>query len=201
MRDEPNIREVAALRPHYMGFIFFASSPRYVGDNFLVDNATDGIERVGVFVNEKTETIIDKAKKNKLTCIQLHGRETVLQCENIRTSGLRTIKVFSVDETFDFSTTEPYEEVADFFLFDTKGKYHGGNASAFNWEILHRYNQKVPFFLSGGLSPENIELIRSLKGMNLHALDVNSGVEIHPGLKSIDKIKHIMDIMNSITEF
>ena len=196
MRDEANIREIAALQPHYMGFIFFAGSPRYVGDDFKIVDLPEGTERVGVFVNEKVEIIKDKATKHKLTHIQLHGKESVLDCEDIRRSGLKVIKAFSIDETFEFAATVPYEDVADFFLFDTKGKYHGGNGKVFNWEILQSYNEKVPFFLSGGLSPENVEQIKFLKRMNLHALDVNSGAEVYPGFKSTEKIKRIMEVLD-----
>jgi phosphoribosylanthranilate isomerase len=77
-------------------------------------------------------------------------------------------------------------------LFDTKGKYYGGNAQAFDWTVLNRYDQQVPFFLSGGITPDNVANIAALKNMNLHALDVNSGVEITPALKSIDKLNTLI---------
>jgi phosphoribosylanthranilate isomerase len=81
--------------------------------------------------------------------------------------------------------------VVDYFLFDTKGKFYGGNAKTFSWKVLDRYDQELPFFLSGGISPENVNDISALDGMNLYALDVNSGVEVAPGLKDLKKLETI----------
>jgi phosphoribosylanthranilate isomerase len=96
--------------------------------------------------------------------------------------------VFAVDDEMDFSCTKPYRDTCDFFLFDTKGKYYGGNARTFNWTILTKYDQQIPFFLSGGIGPDNVMEVNELKGMNLHAIDINSGVEISPGVKDVGQI-------------
>jgi phosphoribosylanthranilate isomerase len=196
MRDAENIIHVAALQPDYMGFIFYAKSPRFVQNEFTVPDAfPESIKRIGVFVKETTETIVKQAKRLSLEYIQLHGDEIVSQCEELKAAGLKVIRVFSVNDDFDFNTTKPYKNVSDFFLFDTKGKYYGGNAQIFNWNILKQYDQEVPFFLSGGLNAENVKQISDLNGMNIHALDVNSGVESSPGVKDISKIKSLMQSM------
>jgi phosphoribosylanthranilate isomerase len=96
-----------------------------------------------------------------------------------------------VDDDFDFHLTIPYKKFVNYFLFDTKGKYYGGNAQVFNWNILEAYDQEIPFFLSGGLNPDNIKDVAPLKDMNLHAVDVNSGVEKAPAKKDVDKIKDL----------
>jgi phosphoribosylanthranilate isomerase len=83
-------------------------------------------------------------------------------------------------------------------LFDTKGKYFGGNATTFRWRLLEKYHQQVPFFLSGGISSENVRDITELKGMNLHALDVNSGVERAPAVKDLDKIRALKENLKQI---
>ena len=103
--------------------------------------------------------------------------------------GIGIIKVFSIDDDFDFNQTRPYDEGADYFLFDTKGKYYGGNARTFDWNVLKRYDQRKPFFLSGGLSLETLGGVNALRGMNLHAIDVNSGVESVPGIKDLDSVR------------
>jgi phosphoribosylanthranilate isomerase len=118
-----------------------------------------------------------------------------MQCRELKQKGIGVIKVFSIDDQMDFERTRVYSDVVDFFLFDTKGKYRGGNAETFNWSILERYHQELPFILSGGLSPENVDKVTALKDMNLHALDVNSGVEITAGLKDPEKIKQIKDTL------
>jgi phosphoribosylanthranilate isomerase len=199
MRDDTNILEVAALCPEYMGFIFYTKSPRYVGEEFKIPDLPPSINRVGVFVNAPVPFMLQKAKDHQLTYVQLHGDETVEQCGALRTHNIGVIKVFSVGDGFDFGLTKPYEAVSDFFLFDTKGKYYGGNAVTFDWTMLDRYDQRVPFFLSGGIGPDNIEAIRGLKNMNIHAVDVNSGVEERPALKDIQKINTITHILNSIS--
>lgn len=198
MRDKSNISDVAALNPDYMGFIFYAPSPRYVGEDFTVEFSPT-TKRVGVFVNETTEAMVKKVHALKLDYLQLHGQETVKQCEDLKTQGIKIIKVFSVDDEFDFSKTTPYKPVVDFFLFDTKGKYYGGNAVAFNWNILKQYDQQVPFFLSGGIAPANAEEIKKMGAMNMHAVDLNSGVELAPALKDVNKIIEIKKILNSIS--
>jgi len=199
MRDERNIRDVAALSPDFMGFIFYPASPRYVGDTFFIPNDfPSSIKRTGVFVNESVESVLDKVKKYPLDFVQLHGSETPEQCRLVKEQGVQVIKVFSVNDEFDFVITKLYEKTVDYFLFDTKGKFYGGNAQPFNWQILKKYNQKLPFFLSGGLSPDTMEGILALQEMNLFALDVNSGAEVSPGVKDIRLIEAVKQKMISI---
>ncbi len=197
MRDSKNILEVAALQPDYMGFIFYEKSPRYVGSDFSIPTGfPETIKRVGVFVNEQVEIVKAFSLKHQLDYVQLHGHESVAECAELKQSGIGVIKVFSVDADFDFKTTTPLENCVDYFLFDTKGKFYGGNAATFDWGLLNSYNQAVPFFLSGGLNEQNISEIKNLKEMNLHAIDVNSGVELSPGIKDIDLIKKIKDLLS-----
>ena len=193
MRDTENIAAVASLRPQYLGFIFYPKSPRFVGESFDIPaNVPASIKRVGVFVNESDGVIVAKSQSSKLDFVQLHGNESPAQCYELKATGLSVIKVFSIDDDFNFELTKPYRDVVDYFLFDTKGKYYGGNAKTFDWNILERYDQEIPFFLSGGLSPENVNALGEIVKMNIHALDLNSGVEISPGLKDIEKISAIM---------
>ena len=192
MRDTENILKVAALGVDYMGFIFYDKSPRYVGEGFELPAAfPEGIKKVGVFVNEEMENMLSIGRRLKLDYFQLHGDEPVKICQRLKEEGFGVIKVFSISEAFDFGVTEEYAAVADFFLFDTKGKYYGGNAQVFDWGQLNKYDQQVPFFLSGGLNPVNVLKLTSLKGMNIHALDVNSGVEVSAGMKDVAKIKEL----------
>jgi phosphoribosylanthranilate isomerase len=198
MRDADNIAAVANVGPDYMGFIFYPGSPRYVGTDFKVpESLPSSITRVGVFVNETTANMLVRAKALSLDHLQLHGHESVDQCSELRDHGLTVIKAFSVSDDFDFARTEPYARHVDYFLFDTKGKHFGGNAAAFNWRILDRYNQQVPFFLSGGLSPENIGEIDTLNGMNLYALDINSGIESSPGRKNVQQLMALLSRLES----
>src|SRR3546814_918001 len=133
MRHAYNIACVSKIRPDFLGFIFYPPSPRYVGENFKMPQLPAGIHRVGVFVNEVNEVILQKVAEHGLDFVQLHGQESPEQCLALKEHAVGVIKVFSVDDEMDFSATQDYRHVVDYFLFDTKGKYFGGNASRFDW--------------------------------------------------------------------
>jgi phosphoribosylanthranilate isomerase len=111
----------------------------------------------------------------------------------LKSSGVKVIKVFSIKDTFDFSVLKPYEDVCDFFLFDTKGKLPGGNGYTFNWDILKKYPSTKPYFLSGGIGLDQIENLKEFQKNDAskycYAIDVNSKFEIKPGLKNIELLK------------
>jgi phosphoribosylanthranilate isomerase len=148
---------------------------------------------VGVFVDEKVEYISGKIAKHKLSVVQLHGYESPETCRLLKTTNVKVIKVFSIKDTFDFSVLTPYEDVCDYYLFDTKGKLPGGNGYAFNWEILKDYPSSKPYFLSGGIGLDDIKTIKEFlqkpESQYCHAIDVNSKFEIEPGLKDFEKLK------------
>jgi phosphoribosylanthranilate isomerase len=100
--------------------------------------------------------------------------------------SIEIIKVFSVDSTFDFDELKPFESVCDYFLFDTKGKLPGGNGTTFDWKVLEKYPSQKPFFLSGGIGLDEIDLVKQILKTDLpiYAIDVNSKFEIEPGLKN-----------------
>ena len=191
MRDAENISQICQAKPDYMGFIFFSGSSRYIGedpDPSVFNNVSAGILKVGVFVNETTNKIISIQKKYHLDIIQLHGKESVEECKELRENNIKVIKVFSVGEDFDFNSLKNYETFVDYFLFDTKGKLYGGNGKKFNWSVLNRYKGPVPFFLSGGIGPSDAEEINKFNHTFCFAVDVNSGFEIKPGYKDSKKV-------------
>lgn len=197
MRDPKNILEVAALGPDYMGFIFYKESKRYVGKGFYVPKEFPRhIKRVGVFVNERVENILSKVSKHQLDFVQLHGDESADLCREL-SQEIRVIKVFRVDDSFDFNSVGKFSSCSDFFMFDTKGENFGGTGKTFNWNLLENYDQKIPFFLSGGLSAGNIPEVREVKNLNLYSLDVNSQVESSPGVKDVAALNSIFSILNS----
>ena len=197
MRDPKNILEIASLSPDYMGFIFYEGSKRFVGSHFSIpENFPKNIKRVGVFVNDTFENILDKVAEHQLDFVQLHGDESVEMCSKLK-NKTRVVKVFRVDESFDFDSIKQFNSCADFFLFDTKGENYGGSGQKFNWSLLKKYDQQIPFFLSGGLSIENIHQLSELKDLNLHALDFNSQIESEPGIKDLGKLNSVLSILNS----
>ncbi len=82
-------------------------------------------------------------------------------------------------------------------MFDTKGKYYGEMVVAFHWDLLRKYDQEIPFFLSGGIAPQNVSGTAKLKNMNLFALDVNSGVERKIGIKDAGLVRDIVSKMKN----
>jgi len=202
MRDAANIHAVARHQPDYLGFIEYPRSPRFVGADFVVPTglSTD-IVKTGVFVDERLPDMLQRARDAGYDAIQLHGAESPAFCADVRQAGLRVIKVFRVDSDFDFSATGPFVDVADVFLFDARGLHPGGNGIRFDWRVLTKYDQKVPFFLSGGLGPTSLAVdIGNLNGMNLYGVDLNSGVESAPGMKDIDKVEASIQTVRSMQE-
>lgn len=192
MCDPANIKEVAKLEPDYMGFIFYDKSKRNAVN--LVPETIDisgKIKKVGVFVNAPLTEVKDKYVSFGLDLVQLHGEETPQYCAELSQDGIPVMKVFAIGEGFSFDLLEPYKPFCDLFLFDTKGEEYGGNGVAFNWDILKGYDQEVPFFLSGGLGPDNIRDVKNLKGMNLFGIDINSRFELQPGLKDVELLESI----------
>lgn len=198
MRDPSNIVDVMELLPDYMGFIFYKDSPRYVGEDFEMPAIPSSIQKTGVFVNEQTDRIIRTVSDYQLDLVQLHGNETVDQCKKLKDAGIEIVKAFSVDENFNFEAVDPYKNYVRFFLFDTKGKYYGGNASTFDWSLLKKYDQSVPFFLSGGISAESVKDTKQFSNLNIYALDANSGVEASPGVKEVNKVQELKRVADSM---
>jgi len=186
MKYPENIYQVGQLLPDYMGFIFWEKSSRYFDGE--LPSLPVSIQKTGVFVDAAPEEIIAKIEQYQLDLVQLHGTETPDIFRKIRHKSVQTIKVFSIDEDFDFAQIEPYLNVCDYFLFDTKGKLPGGNGNKFDWDILQKYIYSKPIFLSGGIGPEDISAIKKL-ALPIHAIDVNSRFELAPGLKDYELLR------------
>lgn len=200
MCDTKNIEAIAELKPDYMGFIFYPKSPRFVGLDFALENIAhlpQSIKRTGVFVNANEQEIADAVSKYGLNAAQLHGNESVEFCVKIKQMGVEVIKAFQIDEEFDFDTLKPYADVCDFYLFDTKTKAYGGSGHKFDWEILKKYDNHKPIFLSGGISADDEEDILNLQQVNIYAVDINSKFEIEPGLKNVELVKVFVERLRS----
>lgn len=193
MKYKDNIKAVAKLQPDYLGFIFYDKSARHF--NETIPELPDSIKKVGVFVDEELDTVIEKIKEFNLQAVQLHGNELPEYCASI--NDIEIIKVFSIKDQFNFENLKPYEDVCDYYLFDTKGKLPGGNGYTFNWNVLEKYPSTKPYFLSGGIGLNEVEKIKLFKespaSKYCKVIDVNSKFEMEPGLKNIEeleKLKH-----------
>ena len=194
LKFEENIINIVAEQPDFIGFIFYEKSARFVTDLevSIIDALPKQINKVGVFVNASVDYILDKVKEFNLDFVQLHGHETVEFCKGLSQQNISIIKAFSIDEQFDFSIIEEYQNYCTYFLFDTATKNYGGSGRSFNWKILKNYQLKTPFFLSGGIGEENIENALSFKHPQLYAMDLNSKLEDYPGFKNLQATKNII---------
>ncbi|WP_034244198.1 phosphoribosylanthranilate isomerase [Aquimarina atlantica] len=213
MKYQENIEAVAALKPDYLGFIFYENSPRnFEGE---IPKLPSAIKKVGVFVDASVDFIVEKVKQYDFKAIQLHGNETPLFCQElnyslnrphrssrpVRSNQIKLWKVFSIKDQFDFNRLQPYEGIVDYFLFDTKGKEKGGNGYTFDWSVLKGYPSSTPFILSGGIGLDETEAIVSFKkrpeSKYLHAIDVNSKFESEPGVKKTENLEKFIKLVIS----
>ena len=178
----------------YIGFIFYAPSKRYVLNNLSMEALANFVpanaKKVGVFVNEPIENVFKIVAAAKLDMVQLHGDEDLHYCEQVK-EAIPVIKVFRVGALVP--KMEGFENAANYFLFDTDSALYGGTGNHFNWEIIKNHSISLPFFLSGGIGPNDIkgiEVMRATKaGKQLLAVDLNSQFETAPGIKDLEKVK------------
>lgn len=181
-----NIEEVLKLHPDWVGFIFYEKSPRFFTLKSL-PTIPESIQKVGVFVNENLDKILNIYKKYDLDFVQLHGNETPEFCQRLVSNDVKIIKAFNIqNENFDFQYVNNYTDFCEYFLFDAKS---GGSGETFSWKLLENYKFHIPFLLAGGIGLKNLTEALSLQHPQLLGLDFNSCWEIQPGLKNIDLLK------------
>ena len=189
------IEELISLKVDFVGFIFYEKSHRYVLNALTLEEikAIKHSGKVGVFVNESLEQILEISEKAKLNFIQLHGDESDEYISELRNKLDAEIEIIKVIRIGNHSKDEIQKTInyqpstINYLLFDTDSKSFGGTGKSFDWQILNNLEINKPYFLSGGISEENIENIKLLK-QKPFALDINSKFEIEPGNKNIDKI-------------
>lgn len=181
----------AELGADAVGFIFHRESPRVVEPKIvreITEILPPYLTRVGVFVNEKPETIKDIIKLCRLDVAQLHGSEPPAVIGEL---GVNTIKSLRLKEEADVERISEYD--ADAFLLDTyvAGKF-GGTGKTFNWRwalTAKKFNR--PIVLSGGLTPENVA--EAIDAARPDGVDVSSGVEASPGKKDKEKLARFIE--------
>lgn len=194
LRD--NFSEVASLKPDFLGMIFYEKSPRFVGknDSEILKQKILGVKKVGVFVNASENYIFDSVLKYNLDFVQLHGGETVDFCEKIR-QKVPVIKAFGILSEEDLVAAQNYAQTVDYLLFDTKTKGYGGSGQKFDWKMLGNIVFKKKFFLSGGISLEDLAEIKALKINDLAGVDLNSRFELSPAKKDIEKLQQAINFL------
>ena len=190
------LRQLEALGVDYAGMIFFEGSKRYIGEKFHNDSESvrnTGIKKVGVFVNTELEIIEKAIKEYRLYAVQLHGDETDEFCLELMDKA-KVIKVFRIgsEESID-ALVEPFQAACHYFLFDTDTSSFGGSGKQFNWALLEEAVIGKPFFLSGGIGPEDVAKLEAFQHPYLYAVDVNSRFETEAGVKDMEWVKQFVN--------
>lgn len=185
---------------HYLGFIFYDGSPRYIeaAKAGAIINWIEGPECVGVFVNQPLDDVNMIGRQTGIDMVQLHGTENPEYCKLVDKPVIKAIHVAPEDTSSDIKVhIKKYVDCVDYLLFDTKieGQW-GGTGKKFDWLILKDAARGIPFFLSGGLKAGNIR--SACKIVHPYAVDVSSGLEAEPGVKDYVKVEKFMDEMRGI---
>ena len=192
------LQQLEALNVDYAGLIFYKDSPRYMGDKLSgkeIKGADFDLKKVGVFVNPSYSDLLDAIDDYGLDIVQLHGNETPEMCEEL-SAEVEVIKAFRIEDgnaNID-KMVESYDAVCDYYLFDTAGlkESFGGTGKQFDWSILNKAKIEKPFFLSGGIGPDDAAKVKAFKHPDFFAIDVNSKFEIEPGIKDMGLLLKFM---------
>jgi len=195
------IRELVTMNIDFFGFIFYEKSPRFVLNHLNLNQISEINHngKVGVFVNEDLEKIIEISEKANLNFIQLHGDENEDFILNLREKLNPEIGIIKVIRAGNQSSDELQKTInhqpktINYLLFDTDSQAFGGTGKTFDWNILNEIEIQIPYFLSGGISLQNAENFKKINHKPI-ALDINSKFEIEPGNKDLKKIKEFIQL-------
>lgn len=194
LRTSADVAAVAAAGGQYVGFVFFAKSPRNITLEEAAKLAVDvplGIAKVGLVV-DPTDAFLDELLSIvPLDMIQLHGSETPARVTEVKAlTGLPVMKAVGIAGPDDLAKLDAYSAVADQLLVDTKppkdAAHPGGLGQTFDWSLIKGRRWPVPWMLAGGLTVENITEAIATTGAK--QVDLSSGVESAPGVKDHAKI-------------
>lgn len=198
MTRREDILRLNHLAPDFIGYIFYPPSPRFVGndpDPELFRIPHPGIKKTGVFVNEPAETLVAKARAAGLDALQLHGEEDPALCRQLREDGFTVIRAlpFSTEHRQNWKA---FRGAVDFLLWDSPTQLRGGSGQKFDWNRLDP-DIDIPFFLSGGIGPDDAENILALDHAFLDGIDINSRFELAPGVKDLSLIGEFFKIIKN----
>jgi len=205
LSSEDGVGAAVAGGAAYVGFVFYPPSPRAVSPGragALCAAVTDGIRRVGMFVDADDDAIATVLDEAPLDILQFHGRETPERIAAAKARfGRPVMKAISVAGPEDVAVAERFEGVADLLLFDAKPPRRadalpGGNGLAFDWRLIAGRDWRLPWMLSGGLTAELLPDAVRVSGAS--AVDVSSGVERRPGDKDPEKIREFLKVARSL---
>ncbi|MEB3160187.1 MAG: phosphoribosylanthranilate isomerase [Synechocystis sp.] len=197
LKSPPQAQAIAALGFRTFGFICVESSPRYVTPDQIqqVLNAlvtVNDVAAIGVFANLNLSQLATVLNKTPLTGIQLHGDETPKFCQQVKHHfpDHQLIKALRLRQIEDLKLAECYFDRVDVLLLDA---YHpqqlGGTGKTLPWQHLHAFRPPIPWWLAGGLTPQNLP--QALETLRPDGIDLSSGIELAPADKDIEKVQQL----------
>ncbi|MCW9035470.1 MAG: phosphoribosylanthranilate isomerase [Rhodospirillales bacterium] len=198
LKDRDSVIAAVENGADYLGVVFFPPSPRNIDPEQaaeILDGVPSDVTKVGLFVDPNDEFLDTVLRHVRLDLIQLHGKESPTRVEEVRQKfGLEVMKACPISESADIEAARAYEEIADRLLFDAKppkgATRPGGNAVAFDWALLKDVTWSCPWMLAGGLHQGNV--LEAVKTFGATAIDISSGVESEPGVKSPEMIRQFL---------
>ncbi len=191
--------ECAMAGADAIGFVFYPPSPRNITPQKAREISMalpDNVSRVGVFVNSGFSDIMRIADYCMLNSVQLHGQESPGSVKSLKDSGLSVIKTLFIHKMPFTMAAQSYNAASAFLVECGKGRLPGGNSLVWNWKDVLQFGLNYPLILAGGLRPETI--FQAVSDACPAAVDVSSGVESHPGHKSIDKVKAFVRAISTL---
>ena len=224
MRVAENIRQISETDVDFLGFIFWPESSRFVNQvrsrgGFIPDYSSfakrvselggtpeflkrvNKPKRVGIFLDDMPQTIVQRIYNFNLDMVQLHADESVVMIENLRRTvdpdirPVEVIKTIYVDSPSDFDCCAEYAPVVDYFLFYPKGAEKDGTLKKIDWSLLDSYKGDVPFLLGGGIGPDDVDRLLAIRHPQFAGVDINVCFETEPGVKDIEQIKQFMNAL------
>lgn len=192
---------IAPLGADALGFICVSQSPRYVTPQqiqaitqVLPTQTLKGepLSRIGVFANGDLDLIQQTVEIGQLTGVQLHGDESPEFCQQVKAKlpEVELIKAFRVRSAETLAQITPYESIANTLLLDAyTPQALGGTGHTWDWTLLKTFAPKLPWFLAGGLTPDNVN--QAVTTLTPPGIDLSSGVELAPGNKDLKKVKQL----------
>jgi phosphoribosylanthranilate isomerase len=193
------VEAAVAAGAHYGGLVFHPKSPRFVAldqARMLAERMRGRLKIVALVADMDDAALAAVVEAVRPDFLQLHGGESAQRTAQVRARfGLPVIKALAVAEPSDFDGIADYEAVADMLMFDAKpprgADRAGGHGAAFDWSLLDGRVFTKPWFLAGGLTPDNVG--RAAVLARAQAVDVSSGVESAPGVKDAQRIVQFLN--------
>lgn len=185
---QANLDGLSDLDIDFIGLNFYEKSKRHIENKPILSRK---IPLVGVFVNASHSFILDKVNQYKLSYVQLHGNETPEFCHRL-SQNTNVIKSIGIDKKEDVLIANSYDH-CQYLLFDKKSPEFGGTGRKFDWELLNQYNGSTPFFIAGGIGPNDLTSLLKINHPKCIGIDINSQFETEPGIKNIKSIEAFIE--------